>query len=68
MSNNEYEQQQFWKDKAKLILNKETLRHFKNNDLLLFGEVCFKVTKNGIERIHPLKVITNLKKAAKYEQ
>lgn len=59
MSNNEYEQQQFWEDKVKFILNEETLRRFKNNDLLLFGEVCFKVTKNGIERIHPLKIITN---------
>lgn len=58
-STSEYEQQQFWEDKVKFTLNKEALMRFKNNDLLLFGEVCFKVTKDGIERIHPLNFITN---------
>lgn len=64
MSNNEYEQQQFWVDKPnltpgisgttfKLTLKKEW---FKSSifDELLYGESYTHITKDCIRRIHPL--------------
>lgn len=69
MSNNEYEQQQFWEDKPnitpgilgntfKLTLKKDW---FKSSifDELLYGESYTHVTKDDIRRIHPLSEEAN---------
>ena len=63
MSNNEYEQQQFW-NKAELIkldtgkykvnLGKQLLE-----DLLIWGECAYKISDQGIERLEPNTFIVN---------
>ncbi len=55
MSNNEYEQQQFWEDKPTLI----TLSQLLCEDLLIWGECAYKISDQGIERLEPNTFITN---------
>ncbi len=61
MSNNEYEQQQFWKDKPKLtrIVKGYYIGQQLMDDLLIWGECAYKISDQGIERIKPNKWITN---------
>lgn len=56
MSNNEYEQQQFWKDKFKLLS-----QHLLE-DLLIWGECAYKISDQGIERLEPNTYIVNERK------
>lgn len=55
MSNNEYEQQQFWVDEPK------TLSELLCEDLLIWGECAYKISDQGIERLKPNTFITNEK-------
>jgi hypothetical protein len=52
MSNNEYEQQQFWD-------NTKTISKLLLEDLLIWGECAYKISDQGIERIEPNTYITN---------
>jgi hypothetical protein len=63
MSNNEYEQQQFW-NKAELIrlgigTYKVSLGKQLMNDLLVWGQCACKISDKGIERIEPNTYIIN---------
>lgn len=62
-STSEYEQQQFWNKSELIRLDigkyKVILGHQLLEDIMLYGQCAYKISNSGIERIHPLKIITN---------
>ncbi len=63
MSNNEYEQQQFWNNPH---ITKITTGYYHVDfgkqlleDLLIWGECAYKISDQGIERLEPNTFITN---------
>lgn len=66
MSNNEFEQQQFWNElinKAQeIFISKKLKEEFKSSfyDQLIFGESYTYIDKDCVRRIHPLSEEANL--------
>lgn len=62
MSNNEYEQQQFWNKMQEEFINKRLKDEFKSSfyDQIIFGESYIHITKDCARRIHPLSEEVNL--------